>query len=464
MQLSRQGPARIGAALCLLTVNLLGATAAMAQTGEDSGATGQRAPEITNVYDQPLDELDTTSIDSAILYYKENGGRVQAIEPMVSVAHTNQNGNSWSAKLTFDSLTGATPNGATPWTGTQTFVSPIKAEHSSTGSSGTVVTNPATGKTERIYTTDPGKLPLDKAFRDTRVALDLGYDFSVASGTRLNLGLNGSVEKDFYAVSGRASISRELNGGATTLSLGANFEYDKIDPFHGVPLALTPMSGVATGRSDNRTVVTAMAGVTQILRPNWLVQLNYSFTSGNGYQTDPYKIVSVVDGVTGAPLQYLYESRPDNRTRHAVYGATKLALGSFVTDLSARYYHDSWGIDSVTVEGAEHVPIGRKAYVEPRVRYYRQTKADFFTYFLTAGQPLPTHASADSRLDGFSAWTYGATAGYEFQPGLEIYVNGEVYRSSKTGGYGLRPGALSSFDLYAGADSFNLMLGVKFKL
>jgi hypothetical protein len=204
--------------------------------------------------------------------------------------------------------------------------------------------------------------------------------------------------------------------------------------------------------------------VTQILRPNWLVQLNYSFGSTKGYQTDPYRILSLLDPTTGGPLDYLYESRPRSRTRHAVYAATKLALGSFVTDLSARYTHDSWGIDSITAEIAEHVPIGSRAYIEPRFRYYHQTKADFFRYFLLAGDTLPLFASSDSRLDQFNSITAGATAGYQINDRFEIYANGAAYRQSKSGGYGTVPAGLAGQKLFTGADAVIAMVGVKVKL
>ena len=72
--------------------------------------------------DEPADDLGTTTVDSAVLYYKENGGRVTAIEPMVGFTRTAKNGNILSLKLTYDALSGASPNGATPWSAAQTFV------------------------------------------------------------------------------------------------------------------------------------------------------------------------------------------------------------------------------------------------------------------------------------------------------------------------------------------------------
>ena len=463
MQLTNTNKPRMAAALCLLTANLLAATSASAQDSREVAPPGS-GTEISNAYDEPVDDLGTTTVDSAILYYKEDGGRVTAIEPMISVTHVAKNGNVLSAKLTYDSLSGASPNGATPWSAPQTFVVPIGEADEATGASGVVVRNPVTGRYERRYTVAANTLPTDDAFRDSRGAVDLGFSTAIAENTRINIGANGSKEKDFTSIAGRVGLTRELNNKATTLSLGLNFEHDKIDPFHNVPTGLTQMSGVEPAqRGESRNVLSVVAGVTQILKPNWLVQLNYSFGSGKGYQSDPYRFVSVLNPVTGAPLQYLYEARPDSRTRHAVYAATKIAFGSFVTDLSARYYHDSWGIDSITLEGSEHIPIGRKFYVEPNVRYYRQTKADFFAYYLPSGTALPSFASSDSRLDSFSALSFGGTAGFKLTPKIELYANAEMYNASKSGSFGTLPTGFSTQKLFAGADSVSGLVGLKFE-
>jgi opacity protein-like surface antigen len=459
---------RMAAVLCMVTANLLSASLASAQTTNDGASSAVPAdlPANHNAYDEPADELGTTSIDSAVLYYKESNGRVQAIEPMVSITHTTKSGRVLSGKVTFDSLTGATPNGATPWSGAQTFVAPAGGggEHGLTGASGTLVRNPVTGVQERRYTAAPNTLPVDQAFRDSRVAVDLGYSTPITANTKLNIGVNGSVEQDYRSLSGRIGIAQDLNNKSTTLSLGVNFEQDQSKPFHGIPVALSPMSGTpAAARSRNKNVINAVAGITQVLTPNLVVQLNYSYGSSKGYHSDPYRILSVLDPTTGAPLRYVYEGRPDKRTRQSVYGAAKLATGSFVTDLSARYYHDSWGINSYTVELAEHVPLMSKAYIEPRVRYYHQSKADFFAYYLPSTAALPLFASSDSRLDRFNAITFGVSGGVELTPHLELYANVETYRQSKSGALGTVPAGIANQKLYSGTHAMSGLFGIKFK-
>ncbi|MFK5108694.1 DUF3570 domain-containing protein, partial [Klebsiella pneumoniae] len=80
----------------------------------------------------------------------------------------------------------------------------------------------------------------------------------------------------------------------------------------------------------HKSVISLVGGITQVLTPEWLVQLNYNVGFTHGYQTDPYKLVSLVDRDSGDPFFSIYETRPETRMRHSVYGATKFALGSFV--------------------------------------------------------------------------------------------------------------------------------------
>ncbi|HEV7986679.1 MAG TPA: DUF3570 domain-containing protein, partial [Steroidobacteraceae bacterium] len=60
-------------------------------------------------------------IDASVLYYKENAGRVQTIEPVVSLVKDFGDQRILDGTLTLDTLSGATPNGAIPARTQQTF-------------------------------------------------------------------------------------------------------------------------------------------------------------------------------------------------------------------------------------------------------------------------------------------------------------------------------------------------------
>jgi hypothetical protein len=221
---------------------------------------------------------------------------------------------------------------------------------------------------------------------------------------------------------------------------------------------LTPMRVVRDdddgegGRStEDKEVLDIVFGFTQVLSRNFLVQVNYSYSESTGYLNDPYKVVSVVDGVTGdaVPVVHppgvegsshlnLYEHRPDSRTKHSLYTQGKYYMGGKVLDASYRYMTDDWEIDSHTLDLHLRLPIGDTKYLEPHLRFYTQTAADFYRISLVDGAPLPEYASADYRLADFDAITAGLKFGWKTGGGNDMSLRLEYYRQS---------GNISSSDL-----------------
>jgi hypothetical protein len=130
-----------------------------------------------------------------------------------------------------------------------------------------------------------------------------------------------------------------------------------------------------------------------------------------------------------------------------------------VTDLSGRYYHDSWGINSITGEIQEYIPISSWFYVEPQFRYYHQTAANFFNYYLLAGAPLPDFASADSRLGRFTAKTFGLKLGFKVGDGGEFYIQAQDYKQTGASTVPGAPGYLATANLFAGVHAQSVMAG-----
>ncbi|GEN99425.1 hypothetical protein NSE01_12580 [Novosphingobium sediminis] len=445
MQLSGRG---LTATLGVLAGALLGSPPAAAQS---EGAAA-------NAYDRTASEPGTMVADTAVLIYQEDDDRVRAVEAASTITWNAPGGAVVSGRLTYDALTGATPNGGIRSRYAQSFYPPSK-----TAIGGGLGTNPdtQTGASGR-YTVPPGQLPVDKGFKDHREAYDLGVTLPLADGFKLSVGGAASFETDFTSWSTRASLAKDLWNKNTTLSVGFNFEHDTVRPFTGIPRAQSFMGDQIAGRSRVKRVASLVAGITQILSPDWLVQLNYSYGISRGYHTDPYKLFTLVDGDTGDPFYTIYEERPGVRRRSSIYGATKFALGSSVTDASVRWYHDSWGITALTWSFSEHLPVGRAAYLEPGLRYYHQTAARFFAPYLRVDEPTPRYLSADSRLSRFRAWTVSLKAGAQLTPRLEIYGLVERYVQR-----GLRfdrsaPGVLARTDLFAGTRSTSVISGLRY--
>jgi hypothetical protein len=380
------------------------------------------------------DAVPGWTFDSSTLVYSETGGRVQAAEPRFRATRSWDSGRSLSLGLTLDALTGASPNGAAPASTPQTFTTP-----SGNGS----------------YTIAAGETPLDDTFRDTRVALDASFSTPLGERNTLTTTLFGSNEYDYLSIGAGATIARDFNLRNTTASLGVNVSQDSIDPVGGAPQPLSrmPVEGEPLGRSaggESKTVVDVLASVTQVLSPVSLVTLTASASLADGYLTDPYKILSVV-GTDGEPLRYVYEARPDTRFKQALYGEYK----RFVFDrdawtLSLRLMSDDWGVFSQTVDSTYRWNFGSHRYLEPHVRYYRQSEADFYHPALFDGQENQlSEASADPRLAAFDAITVGLKYGQTTRGGLPWWVRLEGYTQlGRTAGVPAQAAdGLAKFDL-----------------
>jgi hypothetical protein len=388
------------------------------------------------------------NVDSAVLYYQEGDGRVRAIEPVVSVRRTDGNDRTWGAKLTVDSLTGASPNGAVPQPGLQTF------------------TSPSGGST---YDIQGGRLPLDPSFHDTRGALNLSLEQPFA-GAKLAFGANFSKEYDFMSLGANAALAWDFNNRNSTLSLGAAFERDTINAVGGTPRPLTPafVAGAVNGGNESRNVTDLLVGVTQVMSRTWLLQANLGFGRGSGMHTDPYKILSVVDGTTGLVTgdRYVHESRPRSRNRTSLYLQSKSAFGASVLDASYRFYRDDWGIRSHTAEVRYRFEPAGGWYVEPVLRAYRQTAADFWRGWLVESSDWSSvshtssvaNASADPRLAEFKATTVGLKVGLPLGRASELSLRLASYRQTQKQPAGA-PGALGTLDLAPGLKATTVVLG-----
>ena len=392
--------------------------------------------------------LEGWSLDSALAYYHEDG-RIQAIEPIVNAAKVFADGQALNVNATFDSLSGSSPNGALTSRAAQTFASP-------------------SGKAKYRYTVAPGELPADSNYHDDRIAVAGTWNAPLGRVDQLSVGGKLSHEDDFFSATLNASIAHDFNEKNTTVSLGIYDEYDLLQPIGGAP---APGSDYALAeKTGNKTKngVGVLIGLTQVLTRNWLTEFNVSVDRFSGYLNDPYKITSIIDS-SGNTTGYEYESRPDQRTRKSGYWENRVAWNQQLsTALSLRYMNDNWGVRSDTAQ--IHLrwtmsDLGR--YLEPTVRWYRQTAADFYTPFiLNVAEPAIGHESSDSRLGAFRALTYGLKYAQKL-PGLgsraesEFSVRAEYYQQTFSERMAV-PAALQGLDLYPGLKAILVQVGWRF--
>lgn len=418
-------PINISSALAAATCALLGAPA-------------------TNAAD--TDEL--WKFDTALMYYGEVD-RVTAVEAIIGATKDFGDEHIFSGKVTIDGLTGASATGAVAQPNAQTFTRP-----SGDGN----------------YVTPAGETPLDDTFHDTRLQLTAQWTQPIAENMRASGGVNFSNEYDYMSFAVNGSVAYDLNQKNTTLSLGLSYAFDTIKPEGGIPLAFSSVvinpynddgeneqeieseyeddfNSTRINDSDNKNTLDLMLGVTQVINRRMIMQFNYGLSMVDGYTTDPFKILSVVNK-QGLTQDLLYENRPDSRTRNSFYWQTKYALDIGVADISYRFATDDWKIDSHAIDSRLRINLSDTSYIQPHFRYYQQGAAEFYRPFLMEGDNLPDFASADYRLGEMTAYTIGLKYGMELDNGNELAFRLEYYQQTpKNSGFN-EPGALQDVDLY----------------
>lgn len=196
-----------------------------------------------------------------------------------------------------------------------------------------------------------------------------------------------SVENDYSSHNVNLGIAQDLFEKNTTLSLGWGFSDNSVGRTGD---ALFHRKLMVNGVS---------AAWSQVLDKRTIAQLSYSFAYNDGYQASPYRFVRVqtpdlVDTAFKVP-----ETEPNTRYRHAAVIALNRHL---FTDTALqgdyRYYADSWGVQSHTVQLRYFVTFGdvtlrlrERFYYQKGANFYRENYTDVeYGEFLTADRELST--------------------------------------------------------------------------
>ena len=354
-------------------------------------------------------------VDSSYLYYSEVD-RVTVNKLVGTAKGFVSPKDTASIKVVFDAMSGATPTGAVKDT-SLTY----------TGASGGSGITP-TGESGALAD-----------FDDTRAAVALDWEHEHTRTLTVNYNGAFSVENDWRSFSLAATANKETSNRSTRWTLGIAGTYDQIFRVNGNNTP-EPITRVEDGRflgEGERSTTDIIAGVTKVINRRTVAQLNIGFGIANGYMTDPYKVFSIVDAA-GVEWDQYFEGRPDSRTRWTITANLNHMTfpGNNGIHLSYRYYSDDWDVKSHTLDYAHRFNFANTDYLEPRLRLYTQTKAEFYQNSFTAAAGstpvLPEYLSADYRLDDMSSVTAGMTYGVRFGNDSDLRTRLEyIYQSFK---------------------------------
>jgi hypothetical protein len=146
-----------------------------------------------------------------------------------------------------------------------------------------------------------------------------------------------------------------------------------------------------------------------------------------GYLANPYRFIRFVDDSAGNSKGYSLGSQiyPETRTSTAVEGRAKYYLPyRAAATVSYRYFRDTWGITSDTVEFGYTQPIRNIWILEGTVRLYEQGHANFYSDLFPFANSQ-NFMSRDKELAASKNVTLGAKATYAFLPdGWKMFKRG----------------------------------------
>jgi hypothetical protein len=256
--------------------------------------------------------------------------------------------------------------------------------------------------------------------KDERKQKSISLDY-IHDKTQYNLSYTNSTERDYISNTTHFSLSQDMFGDLTTVSLGFTDSRNKVGENNGTAFA----PKVAwLGSSYSRSFT---AGVSQVVTKNLISGVTLEVITDQGLLSNPYRSIRFV--APGEPLGYGLGSQiyPNTHTSTAVEGRVKYYLPyRAAVSASYRYFDDTWGVRAHTAELGYTQPIANLWILEGRLRYYTQNHATFYSdLFPFAGSQ--NFEARDQNLAASTNYTAGLKATYAFLPdGWRIFKRGTV--------------------------------------
>jgi len=253
-------------------------------------------------------------------------------------------------------------------------------------------------------------LVMSSASPETRrqATFGLSHEWNEAA---INVSGGFSREKDykssFGSIGGRMDFNQKmttlkLNGGYTDSEIGAILDHDPA-PYITKTAYQDQIirKGGATGSDilrGSRSDWVANVGLTQVLTKNSLIDASIGYTHSQGFLENPYKVMSVIfvnpadlnnsSGLITGDVRALLEQRPNIRNQIALN--TKyihhIDIFNAALHLGYRLSVDDWGVNTHTFDASWVQPLGNNWTLTPRIRYYSQDSANFYSDYLFSRQ------------------------------------------------------------------------------
>lgn len=237
-------------------------------------------------------------------------------------------------------------------------------------------------------------------YTEERKQWSLGMDY-LRGNTTMRVGYTSSEESDYDASTYNFSVSQDMFGALTTLTLSYAIGDDVV------------------GKSDDPTFEKDLdkqiygIGLTQILTKNLITTVNFETMTDEGFLNNPYRSVRYFD--SGSALGYSFESElyPNTRTSNALGIRARYFLPyRAAIEGEYRYFIDTWDIEGHTA-AITYVHPWRDFTFTGKFRYHDQTGAHFYSDLFPRSEAT-NFRGRDKELSPLTSYTFRLKAAYTF--------------------------------------------------
>ena len=245
-------------------------------------------------------------------------------------------------------------------------------------------------------------------YDEERTQYGVGFEY-LRNKVTYAASFSNSSENDYEADTATLSISQDMFGDLTTVSLFFSRGWDDV----------TRRGDESFADQVDRRIYGV--DISQVATKNLIVGLAYEAITEEGYLNNPYRQVRFVDPEAALGYSFEPERYPRTRTGNAVSVRARYFLPyRAAIQGEYRFYTDTWEILGHTAEVSYTHPLDDQWTFDVHYRFYTQDAAEFYAD-LFPRENFQNFLARDKELSTMTSHTIGFGAAYEFRsPGFSF--------------------------------------------
>jgi hypothetical protein len=239
-------------------------------------------------------------------------------------------------------------------------------------------------------------------YTETRTQYGVGFEY-LRNKVTYAAAFSNSSENDYEADTATLSISQDMFGDLTTVSLFFSRGWDDVTR-RGDPTFADEIDRRIYG-----------VDISQVATKNMVLGLSYETITEEGFLNNPYRQVRYLDPDAAVGFSFEPERYPRTRTGNAL----SLRARYFLPYRAAiqgeyRFYTDTWDILAHTAEVSYTHPLDDEWTFDVRYRFYTQDAAEFYSDLFPRAN-FQNFLARDKELSTMTSHTLGFGVAYEFR-------------------------------------------------